>query len=218
MGGARALRSWSQERKFRSRLSVILLLTTLTLSACAGAQREQALLPLFQTSTAEAVLASAALGPGDVFEVRVYREPELSGLYRVDANGDFDFPLLGPVRAEGQSASALAQLLNERLSERHLRTPQASVFIREFNSKKVFVLGQVTKPGAFRFSERMSIVQAIALAGGFKPLAAGELVLTRMLDGRESKFRVPFREISLGRSQNILLQPGDIIFVPESWL
>ena len=218
MGERRALRSWVQERRFYSRRSIVSLATTLTLSACAGTSREQALLPLLQTSTAEAVLASAALGPGDVFEVRVYREPELSGLYRVDANGDFDFPLLGPVHAEGQSASALAQLLNERLSERHLRNPQASVFIREFNSKKVFVLGQVTKPGAFRFSERMSVVQAIALAGGFKPLAAGELVLTRMLDGREAKFRVPFREISLGRSQNILLQPGDIIFVPESWL
>lgn len=218
MGEERAPQSWSRARRSRAHRALLSLCVLLALSACGSAQREQALLPLLQASTAEAVLASATLGPGDVFEVRIYREPELSGLYRVDANGDFDFPLLGPVRAEGQSASALAQLLNERLSEHHLRSPQASVFIREFNSKKVFVLGQVKKPGAFRFSERMSVVQAIALAGGLKTLAAGELVLTRMIDGREAKFRVPFREISLGRAQNILLQPGDIIFVPESWL
>ncbi|MEE2643668.1 MAG: polysaccharide biosynthesis/export family protein [Myxococcota bacterium] len=190
----------------------------MVLAACSAAPTEQELLPLLRAPSAEASLASATLGPGDVFEVRIYQEPTLSGLYRVDATGDFEFPLLGPVRAEGQSASSLAQHLNERLAQRHLRNPQASVFVKEFNSKKVFVLGQVNKPGEFRFVEQMSIVQAIALAGGLKTLAAKELILTRVLEGREKKFRVPFHEISLGRAQNISLQPGDIIFVPESWL
>jgi polysaccharide export outer membrane protein len=165
----------------------------------------------------ETVLEGAALGPGDVVEVRVYQEKDLTGDYRVDADGQFDFPLIGAVKAEGLTAGELAQQIETLLKEKYLRDPQVSVFVKEFNSKKVFVLGQVKKPGTFKFEDRMTIVQLVTLAGGFTNLAARDrTVLTRVVEGEERKFMVPVESIGTGTAQNVLLQPGDIVFVPES--
>lgn len=163
--------------------------------------------------------SAALLGPGDVIEVRVYQEKELSGLYRLGTDGRFDFPLVGEIEGAGQSPGALADLLVERLRDGYLRDPQVSVFVKEQNSKKVFVLGEVHKPGTFTYQEQMSVVQAVTLAGGLKTLAARDrLVLTRVVEGVERKYVVPFDAISNGQAPNVLLQPGDILFVPESWL
>jgi polysaccharide export outer membrane protein len=165
------------------------------------------------------LLQSATLGPGDVVEVRVYQEKELSGLFRVGVDGTFSYPLVGEVKARGTTSSSLARLLTDRLKSDYLREPQVSVFVKEFNSKKVFVLGEVRKPGTFRYEDKMTIVQAVTLAGGLKGLAAKDrLILTRIIEGAEQKFVVPFERISEGRTSNVFLQPGDIVFVPESWL
>jgi polysaccharide export outer membrane protein len=165
------------------------------------------------------LLQGATLGLGDVVEVRVYQEKELSGLYRLSSEGSFNFPLVGTVEALGLSAGQLSTILTGRLRDGFLRNPQVSVFVKEHNSKKVFVLGEVSKPGTFKFEDGMSIVQAITLAGGLKPLAAkNDIVLTRLIDGEEKKFLVPFEAIGLGQVPNVVLQPGDIVFVPESWL
>jgi len=165
------------------------------------------------------VIQTATLGPGDVVEIRVYQEKDLSGLYRLSSDGTFEYPLVGQVKAEGLTPGTLSDLLVTRLKSGYLRNPQVTVFVKEYNSKKVFVLGQVNKPGTFVFEDKMSIVQAITLAGGFKSLAAKDrIVLTRVIDGEEKKFVVPVEQIGLGKKQNLLLQPGDIIFVPETWL
>ena len=165
------------------------------------------------------VMRSATLGSGDVVEVRVYRQKELSGLFRVGSDGRFTYPMVGSVEAGGLTPSALASTLTSKLRDGFLRNPQVSVFVKEFNSKKVFVLGEVRKPGTFRYEDKMTIVQAITLAGGLKTLAAKDrLILTRVIQGEEKKFEVPFKEISQGRTSNVFLQPGDIVFVPESWL
>ncbi|MFN3200097.1 MAG: polysaccharide biosynthesis/export family protein [Bradymonadia bacterium] len=164
-------------------------------------------------------LPAATLGPSDVFEVRVYQEKELSGTYRVGSDGTFDFPLIGQVKADGETPSSLAKVITERLSTQYLRDPQVSVFVKEFNSKKVFVLGEVNKPGTFPFEDDMTIVQAITLAGGFKNLAdKDKTVVTRRRGEREKKFVVPVEKIGKGQAQNIELKPGDIIFVPQTWL
>lgn len=87
------------------------------------------------------LLNHASLGAGDVFEVRVYQEEELTGLYRVDQNGFFDFPLIGSIKAEGFTATQIAENIENKLSTGYLRNPQVTVFVKEFNSKKIFVLG-----------------------------------------------------------------------------
>lgn len=164
-------------------------------------------------------LPATTLGPKDVFEVRVYQEKELSGIYRVGPDGQFDFPLIGAVQAEGETPSSLAKVITDRLAAEYLRDPQVSVFVKEFNSKKVFVLGEVNKPGTFSFEDEMTIVQAITLAGGFKNLADKDrTVLTRRSAAGEQKFVVPVEKIGKGQAQNFQLKPGDIVFVPQTWL
>ena len=183
---------------------------------CGSAAQVRDLPPMPDTAT---IMQSATLGPGDVVEVRVYQEKELSGLFRVGVDGLFSYPLVGEVSAKGLTASQLASTITTSLKAGYLREPQVSVFVKEFNSKKVFVLGEVRKPGTFRYEDKMTIVQAVTLAGGLKALAAKDrLILTRLVEGDEKKFVVPFERISQGRVSNIFLQPGDIVFVPESWL
>ncbi len=165
----------------------------------------------------DVIPSAAALGPGDVFEVRVYGEPELSGIYRVGPQGDVVFPLCQSVAVGGLTATAAAEKLRGCLAAGYMRNPQVSVFIREFNSKKVFVFGEVQKPGTFVYEDGMSIVQAITLAGGFTRTASqNNTSVTRIVDGQEVKIKVTVQDIALGKATNFTLQSGDIVFVPES--
>jgi polysaccharide export outer membrane protein len=201
------------------RLSPLLL--ALVLGATAAC-RTAAPLPPLATPSAEdtqapAVPAGGTLGPGDVVEVRVFQEPEHSGIWRLSPEGTIDYPLCGKVALSGRTASTAADALNQCLA-RYLRRPQVSVNIREYNSKKVFVFGEVQKPGTFPLEGEMSIIQAITLAGGFTKLAAkNNTNVTRLVGGQERKIRVPVEDIGVGREKNFPLQPGDIIFVPESF-
>ncbi len=161
---------------------------------------------------------SDLLGPGDVVEVRVYREPELTGLYNVGVNGRFTFPLIGDVQADKGGVYELTTEITKRLKQEYIRDPQVTVLLKETRSKKIFVLGLVKKPGSYVFESRMTVVQAIALAGGLQTLASNDLVLIRSQDdGGDLKFRIPFKQISRGQAPNSPLEPGDILFVPESW-
>lgn len=159
------------------------------------------------------------LGPGDIFEVRVYREPELSGTFQVAPNGSVDFPLLGNVAVEGLTSSQIATTLRAKLADGLLRDPFVTVAVKEFQSKRIYVLGQVERPGTFRYEEGMSVVQAVTLAGGFgKTARPNATVVTRIVEGREVRSEVPVEEISRGKAKNFYLRPGDIVFVPESIL
>jgi polysaccharide export outer membrane protein len=162
---------------------------------------------------------AATLEIGDFFDVRVYGEKELSGSFRVGPDGSIRFPLINEVHVQGHTAEAVADLLKKRLSDGFIRSPQVVVFVKEFRSKKIFVLGEVAKPGTFSYETGMNIVQAITMAGGLGPLSsANSTVLTRVENDEEQRIVVPVNDISKGRRPNILLVPGDIIFVPESIL
>lgn len=161
----------------------------------------------------------ASLGTGDVLEIRVYQEPDLSGAFRVSAEGTIDYPFCGRLKIGGYSPSSVVDLLTSCLGKGYLKNPQVTVFLKEYNSKKVFVFGEVQKPGTFPFEENMSVVQAITLAGGFGKLAAANsVIVTRLVNGEERKIKVPVEGIGQGREKNFALQPGDIVFVPESFL
>ncbi len=174
-------------------------------------------LPLPSAEESTAAPTSNTLGPGDLVEVRVFQEPDHSGIWRVSPEGTIDYPLCGKVALEGRTSSTAADSLRECLT-RYLRRPQVSVLIREYNSKKIFVFGEVQKPGTFPHDGEMTIIQAITLAGGFTKLAAKNSTnVTRIVEGQERKIRVPVEDIGVGREKNFLLQPGDIVFVPESF-
>jgi protein involved in polysaccharide export with SLBB domain len=203
------------------RLSHLLLLPAL-LTGCLSL-RTRSTAP--ELATPEQAAASpqshslaSTLGGGDVLEVRVFQEQDLSGLFRVSPDGTIDYPLCGKVRLSGMTSSQAADALTTCLKAGYLRRPQVSVLVKEFNSKKVFVFGEVQKPGTFPFEEDMSIVQAVTLAGGFTKLAAQNgTIVTRNVDGQETKIRVPVADIATGQAKNFQLLPGDIVLVPESF-
>ncbi len=160
---------------------------------------------------------SVALGVADVVEVKVFREEELGGVYRVNPDGAIDFPLIGQVRLLGKTPEAIAEVIRARLAEGYLVDPQVSVFVREQNSQKIHVLGQVSKTGTFPFEVGMSVIHAITKAGGFSKLAARNSVsVTRLESGKERRYVVPVGDIGAGKAPNFQLRPGDIIFVPEA--
>ena len=162
---------------------------------------------------------ASRLSPGDVFEFRVYGEKELSGVHRVSSDGTVRIPLVGVVHVADLTPQAVAELATEKLRDGYLRDPHVTVFVAEYNSKKVFVLGDVATPGTFPFQENMSVVQAITLAGGFKDLADQDgTVVTRVVEGEEQRFIVPVEAITRGDRANFILRPGDIVFVPRSIL
>ena len=165
------------------------------------------------------VSEASTLGSGDLLEVRVYQEADLSGPYRLSPEGTIDYPLCGKVDLTGKTSSGAADVLTQCLAHGYLKRPQVTVLVREYNSKKVFVLGEVQKPGTFPFEENMSIIQAVTLAGGFTRIAAkNSTSVTRALGGVETRIRVPVDDIGVGREKNFQLRPGDIVFVPESFL
>jgi polysaccharide export outer membrane protein len=162
-------------------------------------------------------VGASTLGPGDVIEVRVYREQELSGVYQVGSDGDVIFPLCERVVVGGLAANAAAEKFRDCLAAGFMRDPQVTVLVREYNSKKVFVFGEVQKPGTFTYQDGMSVVQAVTLAGGFTRTASrNSTSVTRRIRGQEVKVKVNVQDIALGKAPNFTLEPGDIVYVPES--
>jgi polysaccharide export outer membrane protein len=162
-------------------------------------------------------VGASTLGPGDVIEVRVYREPELSAIYLVGAEGDVVFPLCKRVVVSGLTPNAASDKFRDCLAAGFIRDPQVSVVVREYNSKKVFVFGEVQKPGTFPYQDGMSVVQAVTVAGGFTRTAAQNATsVTRRVRGQEVRTKVNVQDIALGKAPNFVLEPGDIVFVPES--
>jgi protein involved in polysaccharide export with SLBB domain len=162
-------------------------------------------------------VGASSLGAGDVIEVRVYQEPELSGVYQVGPEGDVIFPLCKRVLVGGLPPNGAAEKLRDCLSQGFMRDPQVSVLVKEYNSKKIFVFGEVQKPGTFTYEDGMSIVQAVTLAGGFtKTASRNSTSVTRRVRGQEVKMKVNVQDIALGKVSNFTLEPGDIVYVPES--
>lgn len=157
-----------------------------------------------------------SLGIGDSFEVRVFGEPDLSGLYKVGSEGNINFPLIGVVHVDGLDAQATSKLIADKLRQGILRDPQVTVLVKDQTSKKIYILGQVGHPGTFNYTPSMSVVEAITMAGGFSGLAAkNDTTITRSEMGKKTIVRAPVADIGEGKAPNVYLRPGDIISVPE---
>jgi len=157
------------------------------------------------------------LGRGDVFSVRVYGEDAMTGSHQIAPDGTINFPLLGAVQVSGLEPSAVAQKIQSELVERDLlRAPHVSVYVEEYASKRVSVVGAVANPGAFALVPGMTVVQAISMAGGFSSLAdRNATVVTRRVDGEIIRYRVPVERVTKGQAADIEVAAGDIIFIPE---
>lgn len=180
--------------------------------ACAAQQKQDVGPP----ASSLPLLADERLGIDDVIEVRVIGEGDLSGPYRVSTDGDIFFPYLGHLQVAGLRPNEVQQLITEKLRDGYLRNPQVTLAVTEWNSRRVFVLGQVQKPGPIPYRPNMTIVDAIASAGGFTPVAAQNAVkLRRELNGRVETATLRVGDISEGRQPNVIVLPRDVLFVEE---
>ncbi len=195
------------ESYFRSYAALVALLCFL--GACHHDQ--------FAPRQVEGPLEDSTVGPGDVFEVRVYNEKELTGKYRVAPDGTIRFPFLGVLTVSGKDTQVVAQLIASELERRgYLVQAHVSVFLEESNSKRVSVLGAVAKPGTQPLVLGMTLIQAVSQAGGFTPLAnKDETVVTRRTGNKLERYRITVTEITRGRGDDFPLRAGDIVFVPE---
>jgi len=192
-------------------LVAALLLALLASSACGPAA------PRFRAARGEAQVEDTAVGPGDVFDVRVYDEENLSAQYRVEVDGTIDFPLIGNVEVAGLDSGAIAERIRDRLRDgQFLVAPHVSVRVQEYNSRRVSVIGAVREPGSYPLQTGMGVVEAVSLAGGFTALANRDgTLLTRHVNGQLRTFSVPVDRISSGQEPDVTVRAGDILHVPE---
>ncbi|MFA6637163.1 MAG: polysaccharide biosynthesis/export family protein [Candidatus Omnitrophota bacterium] len=166
-------------------------------------------------------LSGYRIGPENVLQIDVYygRDRELSRKVRVSSRGRINFPLLGEVEAAGITVAELEQRLTELLDRDYLVNPQVSVFIEKYST--VSILGQVKEPGSFEIKGRLSLIELISLAGGFTKIASTNdvRIIRTTSDGTKSTIRVRANDIiNRGREEDdIPLEPGDIVTVPESF-
>lgn len=158
-----------------------------------------------------------SLGTGDVFEVRVYGEEDLSADYRVAQDGGIHFPLIGRVEVAGLEPPEVAETIATRLRDgQYLVAPHVSVVVREVNSKRISVLGAVRNPGTYPMRSGMGVVEAIGLAGGFTSLSnRNGTVITRRTGDDLRRISAPVDQITNGNEIDIPIRSGDIISVPE---
>jgi protein involved in polysaccharide export with SLBB domain len=156
------------------------------------------------------------IGIDDTFDVRVYGEAELTGTFRVATDGTVDYPLAGRLEVAGLRTGEIQKLLIDKLKDKYLKDPQVVVTIKDRNSQKISVLGQVSRPGQVGYYPNMTIVDAIASAGGFTGIAAKNSVnLRREVGGKIEMHIFPVADISEGRSPNVMVLPGDVLVVDE---
>jgi len=157
------------------------------------------------------------IGPDDVIAVNVWREPEVSQTLPVRPDGKISLPLAGEVVASGLTAKQLESTITQQLSI-YLSRPEVTVIVREVKSQRVVVAGQVAKPGSYPLLTGMSVLDAIAQAGG--PLEYAKVksmyVLRTGPDGKPVRLKFNYKQVIHGQSltQNIRLQPHDTVVVP----
>jgi len=156
------------------------------------------------------------IGEQDLLTVTVWREPELSGTVMVRPDGDITLPLINDVRASGLTPDELKSVLTDKLKG-FLNLPQVTVAVREINSRKVFVIGQVGHEGSYRINSTSTVLQVIAEAGGLREFANRKgIYVLRKESGLQSRLKFNYDKVIKGKDpkENILLHPGDTIVVP----
>ena len=160
--------------------------------------------------------AEYKIGAQDVLRIDVWKEPEISRTAPVRPDGRISLPLINDVQAAGLTAAQLAAVIADGL-RKYITNPQVTVGVTEINSRRVYVTGEVTKPGAFALLPNMTVLQALSSSGGFSQFAKlKSIYVLRTEDGKQVKHPFNYKEVVSGKKPelNIQLQPGDVIVVP----
>lgn len=150
----------------------------------------------------------------DVLEVAVFQSDSLSRTIPVRPDGKITLPLVGDVVARGKTSDELAREIEARFAD-YVQTPRVTVIVREVNAPRIFVLGEVARPGGYPLRGDLDVVQALALAGGLGDFASrGKIVLIRRTAEGEVRARLDYDDLIDGDQPMPRLQPGDTIYVP----
>ena len=157
------------------------------------------------------------IGEADVLSINVWKEADISRSVPVRSDGRISLPLAGEIQAAGQTPLKLEQEIASKLKN-YIAEPEVTVMVQQINSQKFNILGQVSKPGSFPLTNSMTVLDAIALAGGFRDFAKQKSIYVLRQNPGGSETRIPFnyKSVIAGKksSQNIKLQARDTIVVP----
>jgi len=160
--------------------------------------------------------ATYQVKPGDVLEISVWKEPDLQRTVLVRPDGGFSFPLVGEIDARGKSVSDLNKIVSDRLSK-YIADAVVTVTLTEVKGNKIFVIGQVNKPGEFIVNPSVNVMQALSMAGGVTAFAAtNDIKILRRSGTTQQAMPFAYGDVVRGRSlnQNIELVSGDVVVVP----
>lgn len=169
------------------------------------------------TAISDSVATEYVVGPADLLDINVWKEPELSkSSIAVRPDGMISMPLIGAVKVSGMTPSQIQGMLAAKL-HRFLSVAQVTVTVAEIKSKFVYITGEITKPGVYPLVSPTDVLQLIIKAGGLTPFARSKsIVVLRAADGKQQKFPVNYKKLLHGEypEQNIFLLPGDTVVVP----
>ncbi len=172
-----------------------------------------------QAETGSSAFGEYKVGPNDVLEISVYGEDDLSQRANVTSGGYITYPLLGRIKAAGMTVLELEEYIREALAKEYIRNPQVRISVQEFSN--LFVIGQVLQPGPFPFKGGMTVLEAVTTAGGFTKIANKRKVkIVRTAgEGADGKMSMTVNVANVinGKDEDIFLQPGDTVIVPESF-
>jgi len=157
------------------------------------------------------------IGNDDVLAINVWKEPDISRSVPVRSDGKISLPLVGEVQASGRTPLKLEQEIAERLKG-YISEPEVTVIVQQINSQRFNILGMVNRPGSYAITNSATVLDAIALAGGFRDFAKqkGIYILRQNADGSQTRLPFNYKAVVKGQnpSQNVNLQPRDTIVVP----
>jgi len=157
------------------------------------------------------------IGANDVLSINVWKEPDVSRSVPVRSDGKISLPLVGELQASGQTPRQLEQEITKRL-QNYISEPEVTVIVTDSKSQKVNILGMVARPGAYLLTSSTTVLDAIALAGGFRDFAKQKsiYVLRQAPDGTQQRIPFNYKDVIKGKNpeQNIRLQAGDTVVVP----
>jgi len=171
-----------------------------------------------QTWSAKGVAGDYVIGVGDILEITTWKEPEFSRLdLLVRMDGKISFPVLNDVQAAGTTTTELKRTVEQGLKN-YLSVPLVTVTVRNTNSQKFYVLGEVQRTGEYPLTKNMTVLQAFAVAGGFTQWASKDeiILMRREAGGKDQIYRINYKDITKGRDsgQNLVLRADDTIIVP----
>lgn len=169
------------------------------------------------TAAAPPATEEYTIGPDDLLVVNVWKEPEISRNVVVRPDGKISLPLVGDLRASGRTPVQLQDDIKGQLST-YLASPEVTVILQEARSQKFNILGEVEHPGSYALSRSMTVLDAIAIAGGLRDFAKSRKIYVLRINGDGSRARLQFnyKEVIKGHSllQNLELRPRDTVVIP----